>query len=116
MTSLPSPNYVDVPTHRLDRYKRLEQIRQHFWNRWSTEYMAELQQRTKWKSVCEQLQQGDLVIIKEQHTPPLCWRLGRVDKLYLGSDGIARVADVKTANGVVRRALNRLCKLPDSEA
>lgn len=98
-------------SRRLDRYKVLEQMRQHFWKRWQAEYVTELQQRMKWKSRCKDLKEGDLVIIKEDNIPPLQWRLGRVSKLYPGDDGVPRVADVNTARGTIRRALNRLCLL-----
>lgn len=114
-TSLPSASLMDVPTHRLDRFQRLEQLKQHFWSRWSSEYVAELQQRTKWKVHCKELKLDDLVIIKEANTPPLCWRLGRVVRLFPGSDGVPRVADISTISGIVRRAINRLCLLPNPE-
>nr|XP_049696300.1 uncharacterized protein LOC126054500 [Helicoverpa armigera] len=111
LTSLPSPYLLDYSTNRLDRFQRLEQARQHFWKRWSTEYVTELQQRTKWKVRCQELKVDDLVLIKDDRTPPLCWRLGRVSKLFPGTDGVPRVADVFTSQGTIRRAINRLCLL-----
>lgn len=115
LTALPSPCLLEASTNRLDRYKRLEQARQHFWKRWANEYVSELQQRTKWRTQSASLQLNDLVLIKDDSTPPLCWRLGRISKLFPGSDELPRVADVTTAQGVVRRAINRLCLLPTSE-
>ncbi|KOB69824.1 Tel1 [Operophtera brumata] len=50
------------------------------------------------------------------NVPPLCWRLGRVSRLYIGSDQIPRVADIATANGTIKRALNRLVLLPTSDS
>ncbi|CAK1598081.1 unnamed protein product [Parnassius mnemosyne] len=52
----------------------------------------------------------------EENSPPLCWRLGRINKIFPGSDGVPRVADVKTSNGMIRRAINRLCILPIHDA
>lgn len=115
LTSLPSPCLLDANTNRLDRFQRLELARQHFWKRWSNEYIAELQQRTKWRTKTAELKLNDLVLIKEE-TPPLFWRLGRVSKLFYGPDGIPRVADIATAQGAtIRRALNRLVLLPRPE-
>ncbi|XP_073941239.1 uncharacterized protein [Choristoneura fumiferana] len=111
LTSLPSPSFGDSNSSRLNRFQRLEELRNHFWRRWSNEFIAELQQRRKWRVKCRDLRIDDLVLIKDE-TPPLYWRLGRVSKLFPGSDGIPRVADVKTARGTIRRALNRLCLLP----
>ncbi|XP_063364977.1 uncharacterized protein LOC134653531 [Cydia amplana] len=114
LTSLPAPDLTEANTRNLDRFNRLEQIRQHFWKRWQSEYVMELQQRSKWKTRARDLQQGDLVLIKDENQPPLLWRLGRVVKLHTGSDGVPRVADIDTVRGVIRRALNRICLLHDS--
>ncbi|KAL0809215.1 hypothetical protein ABMA28_011437 [Loxostege sticticalis] len=113
LTSLPSPNFTNVNENRLRRYERLEQLRQHFWERWRNEYLCELQRRTKWKISQKQVQEGDLVVLKEENAPPLKWRLGRIQKLYPGPDGIVRVADVRTARGILRRAVHKLYCLPD---
>ncbi|XP_052743807.1 uncharacterized protein LOC128198008 isoform X1 [Bicyclus anynana] len=116
LSSLPGPSFAEVKESRLDRYQRLERARQHFWRRWSSEYVAELQQRVKWRTKCTNLKVDDLVLIKEPNAPPLCWQLGRVARLYPGSDGIPRVADVATAQGTIRRALNRLSLLPSDDS
>ncbi|RVE43224.1 hypothetical protein evm_012104, partial [Chilo suppressalis] len=116
MTALPSPQLIDAKISRLDRYNQLEQMRQHYWSRWHNEYIAELQHRIKWKQQYYSLKQGDLVIIKEDNLPPLKWRMGRIQALFPGKDGIPRVADICTSNGVIRRALSRLCPLHFDES
>nr|CAI5859571.1 unnamed protein product [Callosobruchus analis] len=88
------------------------QLKQHIWSRWNKEYVTELQQRCKWKSTQGELKEGDMVIIKEDNLPPLKWKLGRVTSLHSGSDGVNRVATVKTQNGFVKRAFAKLCPLP----
>lgn len=111
LVSLPSPPVnIKNPT----RYQCIEQVRQTFWERWRREYMAELQQRGKWKKNSPPLQVGDLVVVKEDNLMPLQWRMGRVIKLYPGRDGIPRVADVYVVKGTIRRAVNKLCLLPMS--
>lgn len=111
-TSLPVRNYEDYPVNRLSRYQRIEQLRQHFWTRWSKEYVSELQQRVKWKSNKDSLKKDTLVLIKEDGTPPLKWKLGRVESVIPGpSDGICRVADIRTASGVVRRSVSKIVPL-----
>ncbi|XP_072948714.1 uncharacterized protein [Epargyreus clarus] len=88
LQALPSPCLQDANATRLDRFRRLDQIRQIFWKRWSHEYIAELQTRAKWRAKSEEsLQIGDLVIIKEDNTPPLYWRLGRIERLFPGMMG-----------------------------
>lgn len=113
LTSLPSAGLLDEKPSRLDRYRLIEQMRQHFWDRWRNEYLSELQQKLKWRVNQRGLKEGDLVVIKDNYTPPLKWRMARVHKLYPGSDGVSRVVDVATSKGVIRRAAHNLCLLPD---
>lgn len=101
----------DIPAHRLKRFQRVEQIRQHFWTRWSKEYVSELQVRTKWTDNKAELKEGALVLIKDSNLPPLKWNMGRVLRTIPGKDGISRVADLQTASGVVRRAYAKICPL-----
>ncbi|XP_061706638.1 uncharacterized protein LOC133517360 [Cydia pomonella] len=102
----------DVPEHRLTRYQRVEQLRQHFWSRWSREYVTELQARSKWRFQSDDLKENTLVVIKEDNAPPLKWSLGRIVKTYPGKDGVSRVADVRMpSGGTVRRAFSKLCPL-----
>ncbi|XP_022834206.1 uncharacterized protein LOC111361970 [Spodoptera litura] len=114
LTSLPQPDYRDHSMNHLSRFQRIEQLRQHFWSRWSKEYVAELQVRTKWHSSKDALRLNTLVVIREDNLPPLKWRLGRVVAVHPGTDGIVRVADIQTSTGVIRRAFNRICPLPVS--
>lgn len=115
LTAMPTPSLESSNESSLQRYARVEKIRQHFWQRWQKEYIAELQQRTKWRTNTARLNIGDLVLLQEDHVPPLCWRLGRVARLFPGPDGISRVADISTTRGNVRRPLVRLCPLPTTE-
>ncbi|CAK1588736.1 unnamed protein product [Parnassius mnemosyne] len=115
INSLPSQNYEEVPSSRLSRYQRIQQLRQHFWRRWSKEYLSELQQRSKWRSNADTLGTGDLVVLKEDNLPPLKWRLGRITAFHPGADGINRVADIRTATGIVRRPFCKICPLPNNK-
>lgn len=115
LNALPSPALEAENENRLNRYARLEKLRQHFWRRWQKEYLSELQTRTKWRQDTTSLKVGDLVLLCEDSLPPLCWRSGRVTRLYPGPDGISRVADVKTTTGTYRRPLVRLCPLLSDE-
>lgn len=114
LTVLPSPQDTEpsaIPT--LSRYLRIQQLKAHFWKRYYTEYITELQKRQKWYQQGKQrLQLGEMVLVKDDRLPPTRWLLGRVVRLYPGSDGVTRVADVLTSSGTLRRAFNRLCPLP----
>lgn len=112
LTSLPDPDVTHIKDSRLTVFQRIQQFHQNLWKRWSLEYISELQQRTKWRSNHSDLQMDTLVLIKEENQPPLHWKLGRIVATHPGSDGISRVASVRTLNGVVRRSFAKLCPLP----
>nr|CAH7762481.1 unnamed protein product [Callosobruchus chinensis] len=110
--SLPEPSVSSIPENCLSNYQLLLRLYEHFWLRWSREYISELQLRQRWKQNHGQLEKGQLVLVKDDNLPPTRWRLGRVEKLILGKDGIARVAYLRTSDGIICRALARLCPLP----
>jgi len=49
LTSLPEKDLSDIKISRLDRWEMIQRSVQDFWRRWSTEYVANLQGRVKWK-------------------------------------------------------------------
>jgi len=50
------------------------------------------------------------------NVPPLRWQLGCIQEVILGGDGVIRVAMVRTATGLIKRAVANLAVLPiDSE-
>lgn len=115
ITALPQPTLIDVPINRLTRYQHLIQMNQHFWARWSREYLSGLQQRFKWtQSHIANIKPGTMVILREDNLPPMQWHMGRVTELHPGKDGLVRVVSVKTRNGIVKRALSKICILPNN--
>ncbi|CAG9135851.1 unnamed protein product [Plutella xylostella] len=113
LISLPDYEYENVPTNRLSHYQQLQQIQCDFWRRWSRDYIGLLQERTKWRS-CKGagLDVGTIVLIKDDRLPPCQWRLGRIVGCCPGRDGITRVAEMRTARGIIKRAFNNICPLP----
>lgn len=112
MTSIPEADHTSTNTLRLNNYQKIQQLRQHFWTRWQQEYISELQLRTKWKQSQGSLQPGNLVVIKDKQLPPLKWLLGRIIAVYPGKDSSVRVAEIKTASGVLKRDFSKICPLP----
>ncbi|XP_076247806.1 uncharacterized protein LOC143187478 [Calliopsis andreniformis] len=111
--ALPDQDVTDIKLNRLNRYQLVQQMFQHFWQRWHKEYLHHLQQRHKWKtSSNQQLRKGSLVVIKEDNLPPLRWSLGRITELHQGKDGISRVVTVRTATGIYKRPTAKICILP----
>jgi hypothetical protein len=103
MTSFPHPNLQEVPSNRLAQWQRMDQLRKHFWTRWSKEYISLLQQRSKWKSLQANIELGQLVLIKKDNLPPLRWVTGRIVQLFPGQDKITRVVLINTSSGLINR-------------
>nr|CAH7762833.1 unnamed protein product [Callosobruchus chinensis] len=112
LMAVPDADVSTVPVNRLSLYQHIQQLVQHIWSRWSKEYVSERQVRTKWKVNQHSLQKGVLVLIKDDQQPPLRWKLGRVEEIHLGKDGIVRVATLRTHEGLIRRSCSRICPLP----
>lgn len=55
---------------------------------------------------------NSIVLVKDDNIPPLQGKLGLVQSLHTDTDGIARVATIKTRFGVYRCAVRYLCPLP----
>nr|CAI5855539.1 unnamed protein product [Callosobruchus analis] len=85
---------------------------QRFWMRWSSDYLHQLQARSKWTTTSSKLKEGDLVLLIDDDTPPLHWKRGRIIQLHVGDDGLARTATILTARGNVTRAVQKLAVLP----
>jgi len=113
LNGFPSSDLGDVNENRLLRWERVEQLRQHFWRRWSAEYLHSLQERHKWKANKGlQLKKDQLVLLKQQGLAPLHWMLGRVVQVHKDSNSIARSAVVKTSRASLVRPLSKIAILP----
>ncbi|XP_072400764.1 uncharacterized protein [Diabrotica undecimpunctata] len=96
LTAAPDPSLQEIPVNHLSRWQHVQMLHQHFWSRWSSEYLAGLQQGQKWLKNSNNLQTGQLVIIKEDNLPPSQWRLGRVKELFCGPDGNNQIDETPT--------------------
>lgn len=112
LLTVPQPPLAEANINRLQRYERIEKLKQHFWQRFSHDYITTLQQKVKWQSSSGDLKLGTMVLVKDKSQPPLLWLMGRILKLYPGPDNINRVADIQTRKGVIQRSYTRICPLP----
>jgi len=88
-------------------------MRQHFWQRWLNEYVTQLKQRHKWteKSKAD-IKIGTMVLLRDETTSPMHWRLRRIVALHPEKDGLVRIVDIKTSKGVLQRNIPKICILP----
>ncbi|KAG5865264.1 hypothetical protein JTB14_025008 [Gonioctena quinquepunctata] len=112
LIAAPDEEVTDVKVNRLDRFQLIQQMSQHFWRRWKTEYISELQLRQRWRKTQGTLLENALILLKDDHTLPTQWPLERIMHLHPGPDGIYRVATIKTSTGIVKRGFQKICPLP----
>ncbi|XP_074032056.1 uncharacterized protein [Leptinotarsa decemlineata] len=113
LTALPEPSLLNLKENRLSRFQRTQQIVQHFWSRWTKEYVSNLQTRVKWKMQHPQLIKiGLMVLVKEDGLPPLKWKMGRILQIHKGIDGVIRSVTIKTTTGELKRPVVKICILP----
>ena len=95
VTAIPEPS--SPKNYTLSRHWRnIDKMIRQFWKKWSVEDLSSLQQRNKWRTENVQPAVNDIVIIKEDNTPPMCWPLARIIQTFDGNDNIVRVFQVKT--------------------
>ena len=104
---------VNIPPGK--RWLLISQLTQHFWSKWSSEYLTSLQSRQKWRQQHRPVAVGDLVLIRSELTPPAKWPLARVTAIHPGSDGITRVVDLRTATTTLRRPIVKVVRLLSKE-
>jgi len=110
LMALADADYSNVPINKLSRWQFVQRYTQRLWKKWSKDYLHQLQQHHKWPTESNNIQRETVVLIKDDHTPPLQWKLGVIDVRY-GSDELVQVADVRTQSGVLPSAIHKLCQL-----
>ncbi|XP_068965518.1 uncharacterized protein [Bombus flavifrons] len=116
LMSVRERNFRDTPFNRLSRWQHIQKIKQHFWQRWHKEYLNQLNNRSKWTKGGHNIQEGTIVLLREDNVPPMHWPLGRVVKVHPGTDGIIRTATVQTSSSLLDRGVKRLVPLPSQSA
>lgn len=67
----------------------------------TAEYLNTLQQLSKWMVKRPNIKKDDMGVIKNNQTPPLAWRLGRITELLPWPDRVVRVVKVLTKQGIL---------------
>ena len=101
------PTYSEVCCNA----KLLANILQNFQKRWCHEYLTSLREVHK-NTGSNQLtvRTGDVVLIHDDK-PRITWKMGVVDGLMTGGDGIVRAVTLRTANGLTNRPVTKLYPL-----
>jgi len=95
-----------------NRWKLMDQCHQAFWRRW---YLTTLQECSKWTTGSPPVKVDNKVVIVNNQSPPLSWRMGRIIELLPGSDRQVRVVRLLTSAGTVTRPVVKIVLLPTAE-
>lgn len=100
---------AETDAYEKQRYKVVQYVADEFWKRWVEEYPRTLLTRQKWNERRKNIKVNDIVLVVDYMLPRGQWPMARVVRLYPDKLGVVRVADVKTASGVLKRPVSKLC-------
>lgn len=106
------PNLLEMTKTDNIAWNKIREIEDDLWKRWSSDYLMELQRRTKWTTPEVNIKENTLVLLKDDEMPPGHWKRGRVIRVFPGKDGLVRSVLVKTATSEYMRPITKLCVLP----
>lgn len=109
--SIPEPSVLDLRENTLSRWQMVQRMSEQIWQRWRVEFLSTLQKRSKWHRRSENLEIGDLVLIRDSSVHPLRWPTARVVQTSPGLDGATRVVTVRTAKATYQRSVTKLIPL-----
>ena len=90
--------------------RRLLQTR--LWETWQRDYLLQFQvSKLSASRRMPQIKVGQVVLLREKNLNINSWRLVRVEKLHVGSDGLVRRVTVRTSRGFLDRHINDLAFL-----
>ena len=93
-------------------WRRVQYLAEQFWSRWKVEYLQSLQTRSKWWHSQPNIAKNDIVLMVENEQPRSLWQLAKVLKVFKGSDGLCRRAEIKTGSGqLLERPVHKLIVL-----
>ncbi|XP_075162982.1 uncharacterized protein LOC142235605 [Haematobia irritans] len=105
LLSPPEPDTTIESLSYVNRWQKLKILSHSFAKRWKEEYL-------KWKFPQRDFAVGDLVVIRKDSLPPPEWKVGRIEKIYLGPDNKVRVVDIRVGNCTITRPVVKLVLLP----
>ena len=94
------------------RARHHQTLLRHFTNQWRRQYLLGLREShsSTRTSKVKPVKVGDVVILRDELTKRVFWRLGIVTELLTGKDGLTRAAIVRTVNSERTQLLRRSVK------
>ncbi|KAJ8041002.1 hypothetical protein HOLleu_15480 [Holothuria leucospilota] len=103
----PPGEFVQQDLFGRKRWRQVQYLADQFWVRWKKEYLYNLQSRQKWLHPQPNINEGDVVILKQRHAVRFNWPLARVLKVHKSKDGKVRKVDIVVCAEGTKRHLTR---------
>ncbi|UYV79156.1 hypothetical protein LAZ67_17001281, partial [Cordylochernes scorpioides] len=91
-------------------YEKRKRLLKDFRKRFRSEYLGLLVHQDNRKKQ-RQLKVGDIVLVEVENRKQINWPMGKITKVFPGTDNVRRLVEVKTKSGFMKRAVQRLFPL-----
>lgn len=108
--TVPPGKFDDSDIYR-QKWRQVQHLANEFWKRWRNEYICCRQSRRKWKDEKTNLQDGDVVLLKDNQAKRHDWPVGLITKTFPSDDGKVRKVEVR----IIKEGSPRLFLRPASE-
>ena len=85
---------LDVKDMYRSQWKRVQHLADTFWLKWKREYLQTLQPRKKWLNEKNNLQIGDVVLMRDNDVGRTSWPIVKVERVFPSDDGFVRKCEV----------------------
>ena len=92
-------------------YDYIQRLVSEWWKLWLQYFVPNLQPRSKWRKLRENVAVGDIVLVIDKDISRGKWQMAVVLEVYMGSDGNVRSVKIKTRTGTYDRPITKLCLL-----
>ena len=86
---------LDVKDLYRSQWKRVQHLVDAFWLKWKREFLQTLQPRKKWFNEKNNLQIGDVVLMRDNDVERTSWPIAKEVKVFQSNDGYVRKVEVK---------------------
>ena len=88
---MPRPGNFHQPDNYSQRqWRRIQHLGNEFWSRWKSKFLSTVQSRQKWNDLKENVEVGDVVLLKMNNTYRNEWQMASVVENMTDKDGLVR--------------------------
>ena len=107
------PNLTDISNNLFSsRWRHAQRCADMFWKRWAKMYLPTLTCKHKWTDT----KRNVAVVLVDDNAPRSQWPLGRIVKVFSGSNNLVRSVLIETRAGELKRPISKLCVVVRSES